>query len=82
MPRPRKSETTCVAPAPRPAPDHPVPEGPIKAFTLRGIKQSPPYLHDGRLMTLDDTIEFFTLVLGTKPIAAEKGDLLAFLYTL
>jgi cytochrome c peroxidase len=59
-----------------------VPEGPIKAFTLRGIKDSPPYLHDGRLMTLDDTIEFFNLVLGTKLTAAEKSDLLAFLYTL
>jgi cytochrome c peroxidase len=59
-----------------------VPEGPIKAFTLRGIKESPPYLHDGRLMTLDDTIEFFNLVLGTKLTAAEKSDLLAFLYTL
>ena len=26
-------------------------EGPIKTFTLRGIKDSPPYLHDGRLLT-------------------------------
>jgi cytochrome c peroxidase len=59
-----------------------VPEGPIKAFTLRGIKESPPYLHDGRLMTLDDTVEFFNLVLGTNLSAAEKSDLLAFLYTL
>jgi cytochrome c peroxidase len=58
------------------------PEGPIKAFTLRGIKESPPYLHDGRLMTLEDTIEFFNLVLGTKLTAPEKADLLAFLYTL
>ena len=30
-------------------------EGPIKTFTLRGIKDSPPYLHDGRLLTLEDT---------------------------
>jgi cytochrome c peroxidase len=58
------------------------PDGPIKAFTLRGIKESPPYMHDGRLMTLEDTIEFFNLVLGTKLTAAEKADLLAFLYTL
>ena len=28
------------------------PEGPIKTFPLRGIKDSPPYLHDGRLLTL------------------------------
>ena len=40
------------------------PDGPIKTFTLRGIKDSPPYLHDGRLMTLADTVEFFNLVLG------------------
>ena len=26
-------------------------DGPIKTFTLRGIKESPPYLHDGRLLT-------------------------------
>jgi cytochrome c peroxidase len=58
------------------------PDGPIKAFTLRGIKESPPYLHDGRLLTLDDTIEFFNLVLGTNLTSDEKSDLLAFLYTL
>jgi len=58
------------------------PDGPIKAFTLRGIKESPPYLHDGRLITLDDTIEFFNLVLGTNLTNQEKADLLAFLYTL
>jgi cytochrome c peroxidase len=57
-------------------------DGPIKTFPLRGVKDSPPYLHDGRLMTLEDTIEFFNLVLGTKLSAAEKKDLLAFLYTL
>ena len=28
-----------------------IPDGPIKTFTLRGIKDSPPYLHDGRLLT-------------------------------
>lgn len=57
-------------------------DGPIKTFPLRGIKESAPYLHDGRLLTLDDTIEFFNLVLGTKLTDAEKKDLLAFLYTL
>jgi len=59
-----------------------VPDGPIKAFTLRGIKDSPPYLHDGRLLTLEDTIEFFNLVLDTRLTRREKQDLLAFLYTL
>lgn len=54
-------------------------DGPIKTFPLRGIKDSPPYLHDGRLLTLDDTVEFFNLVLGTQLTAEEKKDLVAFL---
>ncbi len=57
-------------------------EGPVKTFPLRGIRDSPPYLHDGRLLTLEDTIEFFNLVLGTQLTADEKEDLLAFLYVL
>ena len=57
-------------------------EGPIKTFPLRGIKDSPPYLHDGRLLTLDDTVEFFNLIVGAKLTKEEKADLLAFLKTL
>lgn len=57
-------------------------DGPIKTFPLRGIKDSPPYLHDGRLMTLDDTVEFFNIVLGTQLTEQEKTDLVAYLYTL
>lgn len=57
-------------------------DGPIKTFPLRGIKDSPPYLHDGRLLTLEDTVEFFNLVLETKLAAEEKADLVAFLRTL
>jgi cytochrome c peroxidase len=57
-------------------------EGPIKTFPLRGIKDSPPYLHDGRLHTLDDTVEFFNLVLELKLTDTEKADLLAFLRAL
>ncbi|MCX2800538.1 cytochrome B6 [Microbulbifer thermotolerans] len=57
-------------------------DGPIKTFPLRGIKDSPPYLHDGRLMTLDDTVEFFNIVLGTQLTEQEKKDLVAYLYTL
>ncbi len=57
-------------------------DGPIKTFPLRGIKDSPPYLHDGRLLTLDDTVEFFNLVLETKLTDAEKRDLVAFLRAL
>lgn len=57
-------------------------DGPIKTFPLRGIKDSPTYLHDGRLLTLDDTVEFFNLVLGTELTAEEKKDLVAFMRTL
>jgi cytochrome c peroxidase len=57
-------------------------DGPIKTFPLRGIKDSPPYLHDGRLLTLEDTVEFFNLVLGVKLSPGEKKDLLAFLLCL
>lgn len=59
-----------------------LPDGPIKTFTLRGIKDSPPYLHDGRLLTLPDTVEFFNLVLGLKLSKDEKDDLVAYLLTL
>jgi cytochrome c peroxidase len=55
------------------------PRGPIKTFTLRGIKDSPPYLHDGRALTLEDTVEFFNLVLGLKLDQQEKADLVAFM---
>lgn len=57
-------------------------DGPIKTFPLRGIKDSPPYLHDGRLLTLEDTVEFFNLVLGTKLTTPEKQDLVVFLRAL
>ena len=57
-------------------------DGPIKTFVLRGIKESPPYLHDGRLLTLEDTVEFFDLVLGTKLNTQEKQDLVAFMRVL
>jgi cytochrome c peroxidase len=54
-------------------------QGPIKTFPLRGIKESPPYLHDGRLLTLEDVVEFFNLVSETKLTKEEKADLVAFL---
>ena len=57
-------------------------DGPIKTFPLRGIKDSPPYLHDDRLLTLDDTVEFFNIVLETKLTEPEKKDLVAFLRAL
>ncbi|MCH8880868.1 MAG: cytochrome B6, partial [Planctomycetes bacterium] len=57
-------------------------DGPIKTFPLRGIKDSPPYLHDGRLLTLDDTVEFFNLILELQLTQQEKQDLVAFLLAL
>jgi cytochrome c peroxidase len=57
-------------------------DGPIKTFTLRGIKDSPPYHHDGRLLTLEDTVEFFNLVLQTKLTEEDKQALVAFLRVL
>ncbi|MBX3304310.1 MAG: hypothetical protein KF693_19025 [Nitrospira sp.] len=57
-------------------------DGPIKTFTLRGIKDSPPYLHDGRLLTLEDTVEFFNLVGELKLTQDEKAALVAFLRAL
>ncbi len=59
-----------------------IPDGPIKTFTLRGIKDSPPYLHDGRLITLADTVEYFNLVLGLKLSEQEKQSLVAYMLTL
>lgn len=57
-------------------------DGKIKTFPLRGIKETPPYLHDGRLLTLDDTVEFFNLILQTKLTDQEKKDLVAFMRAL
>jgi cytochrome c peroxidase len=57
-------------------------QGPIKTFPLRGIRDSPPYLHDGRLPTLEDSVEFFNIVLGLKLTPQEKKDMVAFLRVL
>ncbi|MBI2784979.1 MAG: cytochrome B6 [Legionella longbeachae] len=57
-------------------------DGPIKTFPLRGIKDSPPYLHDGRLLTLADTVEFFNLILQLQLSKDEKDDLTAFMEVL
>jgi cytochrome c peroxidase len=57
-------------------------DGPIKTFSLRGIKDSPPYLHDDRLLTLDDSVEFFNLILSLKLTESEKKDLVAFMLQL
>lgn len=57
-------------------------DGPIKTFPLRGIKDTPPYLHDGRLLTLDDTVKFFNIVLETKLTPEEEADVTAFMKAL
>ncbi len=58
---------------------HNLPAGPIKACSLHGIKDSPPFFHDGRLLTLEDTVEFFNLVLDLKLTQEEKYALVAFM---
>ena len=57
-------------------------DGPIKTFPLRGIKDSPPYLHDGRLLTLEDTVEFFNIIQQLKLTPQEKKDLVEFMRAL
>jgi cytochrome c peroxidase len=57
-------------------------QGWVKTFPLRGIKDSPPYLHDGRLPTLEDSVEFFNLILQLRLSRDEKTDLVAFLRAL
>jgi cytochrome c peroxidase len=57
-------------------------DGPIKTFPLRGIKDSPPYLHDGRCFTLEDVVEYFNLVQQLHLKAQEKEDLVAFMRAL
>ena len=57
-------------------------DGAIKTFPLRGIKDTPPYLHDGRLLTLEDSVEFFNIVLETRLDETEKRDLTEYLRAL
>jgi cytochrome c peroxidase len=56
--------------------------GQIKTFSLRGIRESPPFLHDGRLLTLEDSVEFFNLILELRLNTEEKRDLVAFMRVL
>ena len=57
-------------------------DGPMKTFALRGIKESPPYMHDGRCLTLEDTVKFFNLVLSLRLTQEEETNLVAFLRVL
>jgi cytochrome c peroxidase len=58
------------------------PEGPIKTFALRGIKDTPPYMHDGRCPTLHDTVEFFNLIFKLQLSDQEKEDLVNYMLCL
>src|ERR1035437_7063784 len=57
-------------------------DGMIKTFPLRGIKDSPPYLHDGRCFTLEDVVEYFNLVQELRLTTQEKANLVAFMCVL
>ena len=57
-------------------------DGPIKTFPLRGIKDSPPFMHDGRCFTLEDTVEYFNFIQQLHLKDQEKADLVAFLRSL
>ena len=56
-------------------------QGWIKTFSLRGIKDSPPYFHDGR-SDLGRHGRVLQPDLRAETEAAEKADLVAFLRTL
>lgn len=57
-------------------------EGAMKTPSLRGLKDSPPYLHDGRLLTLEDAVEFFNIVLQARLDKKDRTDLVEYLRTL
>jgi cytochrome c peroxidase len=67
--------------------------GRFKTPTLRGVANTPPYMHDGSLATLEDVIEFYSKGGGKNPHldavmqplelkAEDKRDLVAFLKAL
>ena len=57
-------------------------DGRIKTFPLRGIKDSPPYLHDGRCFTLEDIVEYFNIIQELHLTTQEKSNLVAFMIQL
>lgn len=54
-------------------------DGPITTFTLGCIKDSPPYHHGGRLLTLEVTAELFNVVQQRKLAVEETQALVAFM---
>jgi hypothetical protein len=70
---PREDKANLVSNRPLGGRNREVGDGPVKTLALRGVKDNPPYLHDERLLTLEDTVEFFNLVLGDKLTSQEKA---------
>jgi cytochrome c peroxidase len=59
--------------------------GPFDTPQLRDVKNTPPYMHNGVLKTLQDVIEFYDKDASSGPLGLtdqEKADLLAFLRSL
>jgi hypothetical protein len=53
--------------------------GPITTLTPRVVKELAPCSHDGRPPTLEDAVKSFNPILVTRPGAAEKAEVVAFL---
>jgi len=51
----------------------------LTPFPQQQFNQTEPYHHDGRLLTLEDTVEFFNLVLELRLTGEEKEALTAFM---
>jgi len=47
-------------------------DGMIKNIHLERYQDSPPYMHDGRCFTLEDTVEYFNLIQQIHLTAREK----------
>jgi cytochrome c peroxidase len=69
---------------------HPADLGAFRTMGLRNIKESPPYMHNGALRTLEDVVRFYNRGGGDHPNKSEQvvplglsddevGDLVAFL---
>jgi cytochrome c peroxidase len=70
--------------------------GQFRTPPLRGVAQTPPFMHDGRLATLADVVRFYDTLEGASPVGhhgetvlvplgltdAERGDLVRFLESL
>jgi cytochrome c peroxidase len=59
--------------------------GNLNAFkppVLRGLAARAPYFHNGLANTLEDVVEYYTIVLGLELSPQDKQDLVAFLKTL